>query len=244
MFAASRRDWLRAFGALLGAAVVPSHAVEAVGKIKLLIVTGGHGFEVEPFFRIFQDNPEIVFTAARHGKAADVYEREDLLSYDVVLLYDMPKEITEAQKARFAALLERGTGLFVLHHALVSYPQWPEYERIIGGRYLQADEKSGKAGYRHDVEIPVEIADAAHPITQGLANLSLRDEIYWGFRVSADSAPLLRTTNAQSGNPIAWARTEGKSRVFYLQLGHGPTAYAHPQFREIVARAIRWVARR
>ena len=36
-----------------------------------------------------------------------------------------------------------GIGLVVLHHALVSYQHWPEYERIIGGRYPESDGKSG-----------------------------------------------------------------------------------------------------
>src|SRR5258705_12890222 len=73
----------------------------AVEKIKLLIITGGHGFAKEPFFQVFKDNPEIAFTAAAHGKTnADAWEREDLLSYDAVLLYDMPKIITESQKAK------------------------------------------------------------------------------------------------------------------------------------------------
>src|SRR4051812_8422237 len=67
-------------------------------KLKVLIVTGGHGFEKAPFFKMFEENPEISFTTAAHEKTnATVYERSDLLSYDVVVLYDLPKEITETQ---------------------------------------------------------------------------------------------------------------------------------------------------
>src|SRR5687767_13094567 len=116
-------------------------------KIGVLLVTGGHGFEVEPFFKIFSENPEIAFTAARHGQDADVYDRPDLLEHDVAVLYDMPKKITEEQKAKFRSFLAKGKGLVVLHHALVSYPGWTEYADLIGGSYSQADEKTGKAGY-------------------------------------------------------------------------------------------------
>src|SRR5687768_17053755 len=107
---------------LCGLAVATNFAEETKEKIKVLLVTGGHGFEVEPFFKIFSDNQEITFTAAKHGKDADVYDRPDLLSYDVVVLYDMARSITDAQRKQFLALLEKGTGLVVLHHALVSYP--------------------------------------------------------------------------------------------------------------------------
>ena len=34
----------------------------------------------------------------------------------------------------------------------------------------------------------------------------------------------------------------GTSPVAYLQPGHGPTAYANPNFRRLLANAIRWAA--
>jgi len=213
-------------------------------KISVLLITGGHGFQADPFFRIFQDNPEITFTAAHQVKAAEAYDREDLLTYNVVVLYDMPKVITDEQKAHFLSLFDKGTGLVVLHHALCSYQDWPEYERIIGGKYSVADEKAGLAGYQHDVDIPVQIVAKDHPITAGLSDFLAHDEIYWGFKVRPDVTPLLHTTNTDSGNPISWTRTEKKSRVVYLQLGHGLPLYDDPNYRQLVARCIRWAAGR
>jgi uncharacterized protein len=218
-------------------------------KIKVLLVTGGHGFEREPFFQVFKDNPEIAFTHAAHARTnATVYEREDLLTYDAVVLYDMPKEITEAQKAKFLALLEQGVGLVVLHHALVSYQHWPDYERIIGGRYPEEDGKGGvvteQVGYQHDVDVPVVIVAMDHPITAGMKDFTIRDEIYWGYRVGSDVTPLITTTHPKSGKPLAWTRTEKKSRVVYLQLGHDHSAFENPNYRQLVARSIRWAARR
>ncbi len=215
-------------------------------KIDVLVITGGHGFEPEPFFNVFADNPEITFTPAKHTKDADAYEREDFLNHDVVVLYDMPKTISEAQKARFLALFEKGTGLVVLHHALVSFQDWPEYEQIIGGRYPEEKSKGGvvtpEVGYQHDVDIPVTIVAKGHPITAGLEDFTIHDEIYWGFRVRPDVTPLISTTHPKSGKPLGWTRTQGKSRVVYLQLGHGPSAYTDPNYRRLVAQSIRWVA--
>jgi type 1 glutamine amidotransferase len=130
----------------------------------------------------------------------------------------------------------------------VSFQDWPEYERIIGGRYPEPAGKSGlvtaEVGYQHDVEIPVTIVAKEHPITAGMSDFTIRDEIYWGFRVQPGVFPLLSTTQAKSGKPLAWTRTQGKSRVVYLQLGHGPSAYENPNYRQLVANAIRWTARR
>ena len=217
----------------------------APARLKVVVVTGGHGFQREAFFEVFRVNPEIVFAEARHSKDADAYDRGDLLDHDVVVLYDMPKTITEPQKEKFLSLFKKGVGVVVLHHALVSYQHWPEYERIIGGRYPEEDGKSGavteQVGWQHDVDVPVVIT-REHPITKGLKDFLIHDEIYWGFRVGSDVTPLISTPHPKSGKPLMWTRTEGKSRLVYLQLGHGPSAFKDPNYRELVARSIRWTA--
>jgi type 1 glutamine amidotransferase len=218
--------------------------------IKVLLVTGGHGFEQEPFYQVFRSNPELEVTPAAHAATggATVFERNELLAFDAVVLYDMPKTITEAQQKRFLSLFDRGVGLVVLHHALVSYQHWDEYERIVGGRYPEEDGKSGvvtaEVGYQHDVDLPVSVVAPDHPITAGVSDFVIHDEIYWGFRVRPDVTPLLTTTLPKSGKPLAWTRTQGESRVVYLQLGHGPSAYTNSSYRKLVAQSIRWASHR
>lgn len=225
-------------------------AADAGGKLKVLVVTGGHGFQREPFFQMFKDNPEITFAQAEHAKSgANVYERDDLLSFDALVLYDMPKTISDVQKKRFLSVFEQGIGLVVLHHALVSYQHWPEYERIVGGRYPEPDaNKPGvvteQVGYQHDVEVPVVIVARDHPVTAGLKDFVIHDEIYWGFRVGSEVTPLLTTTHPKSGKPLGWARTEGKSRVIYLQGGHDSKAFENANYRRLLSQSIRWVAGR
>jgi hypothetical protein len=163
------------------------------------------------------------------------------------VLYDMVQNITDAQKARFLSLFDKGVGLVVTHHALVSYQGWPEFARIIGGTYPEPPDKKGKVtpelGYEHDVDIPVIVAKE-HPITAGVKDFLINDEIYWGFRVAPDSTPLITTTQPKSGKPLAWYRTEKKSRVVYLQLGHGPSAFDNDNYRKLLAQSIRWAAKR
>ena len=38
-------------------------------KTRVLIFTGGHGFEKEPFFRLFKENPDISYQAFEHPNA-------------------------------------------------------------------------------------------------------------------------------------------------------------------------------
>ena len=55
---------------------------------------------------------------------------------------------------------------------------------------------------------------------------------------------VMAATDPKSGKPLAWERTEGKSRIIYLQLGHGPEAFANPNYRKLVAQSIAYVSRR
>ncbi len=195
--------------------------------LRILVVTGGHDFEKEPFFKVFKDNPGVAFTAATQGKSSEAYDRDDLLTYDVVVLYDMVQKITDAQKAKFMSLFDRGVGLVVMHHALCSYQDWPEYEKIIGAKYLLKDEKEGdkvwpKSDYQHDVDMPVVILAKDHPIMAGLKDFTIHDEIYKRYRVRPDVTPLFTTTHPESGKPLGWTRTQGKSRVVVLGVGPRP----------------------
>ena len=90
------------------------HACLRRQKTRLLIVTGGHGFEKEPFFKMFEDNTEIILPRQPiPGRSASAYDRDDLFNYDVVVLYGyLPKEITErTEKAKFLSLFDKGIGL-------------------------------------------------------------------------------------------------------------------------------------
>lgn len=218
-----------------------SPAQHADKKIKVLVLTGGHGFKAGPFFEMFSNNPEITFTADKQVKAAEGYDRDDLFSYDVVVLYDSPSNITDTQKARFLELFNRGIGVVVLHHAYLSYPMWTEYERIAGGKYVYLEEQMTNgitsSTYKGGVNIPVTVV-GRHPITSGLHDFVLHDELYYNMHMAGNSKPLLKTGDEW----LAWYRTEKKSRVFGTILGHG--CYADENFQKLIAQGIRWTAKR
>jgi uncharacterized protein len=222
----------------------------AATKLKVLVLTGGHGFKAEPLAKLFNDDPEITTTFAHHtltnkseAPVADAYDREDLSSYDVVVLYDAPREITDAQKARFLAMFDKGVGVIVLHHAYLAHPMWAEYERIAGGKYVYLAEQMvngiKSSDYTRDmVDIPVTIAAKDHPTTAGLKDFVLHDELYTNMHMVGNVTPLLKTGDEL----VAWTRQEKRSRVVGTILGHGPSAYEDPNFRRFLWQSIRWVA--
>ncbi len=123
------------------------------------------------------------------------------------------------------------------------------------------------SGYRHDVTHTVEVVAADHPICAGLdASFEITDEVYLFPVFEDDVVPLLRsqhrftaenfysadlairgTRNANDGwthphgsNLVAWTNSTPNTRVAYVQFGDGPQTYADPNYRQILANAIRW----
>lgn len=125
------------------------------------------------------------------------------------------------------------------------------------------------SGYRFDVTHRVEVIDPDHPICAGLdGGFSLTDELYLFPPPDEGVVPLLRTThdmtdrgffsadaairgrrNENEGwhhppgtDLVAWVKHAGRSPVAYLQFGDGPQTYADPNYRRVLANAIRWAA--
>jgi type 1 glutamine amidotransferase len=233
---------------LLCAALLGGNAAGAE-KIRVLLVTGGHAYETNQFNQMFADNPDITFQAVAHPKAQALFKPDAARSYDVIVLYDMWPKITDDAKADFVARIKEGKGLVALHHCLGSYQDWPEYKRIIGGKYLlQKEEVDGVAlpgsTYKHDVKFKVRVEPVAHPVTRGLKDFEIHDETYGGLSVNKDVTPLLTTDEPTSAKTVAWAKTYAGTRVATLQLGHDHLAWDNPNFRKLLSQAIAWTANR
>ena len=229
---------------LLGAA----RGGEPREKTKVLVVWGGHGFERDPFFALFKANPGITHTEGKHDKTATGYNRDDLLDHDVVVLYDFWQKITDEEKKKFLSLFDKGVGLVVLHHALANFQDWPEFEKAAGGKFLLRPEtrdgreipKSGTGGG----ELSLHVESRDHPVTRDMEDFKLQDEFYNACLVSPDVKVLLTTDHPKNQKQVAWCREQGKSRVVYIMSGHDRKVYGHPSFRQLLANAIRWAARK
>ncbi len=215
--------------------------------VTVAVITGGHPYDVRGFTHMF-----------RRIRAADCYihHLEDFVcagaqaqEYDVALFYTMPEpqppRNTGGWEDRIQpALEELGTteqGIFLLHHAILTYWDWPFWSDIVGIRQRHL---WGEHGYHHDQEIRVRISDQDHPITRGLTDWTITDETYEMDEPAADNRILLTTDPPQSMTAIGWTRTFRQSRVFCLGLGHDNQAYADDGLRQVIERGIQWCARR
>jgi type 1 glutamine amidotransferase len=216
-------------------------------KLRVLLTFGGHDFEQKPFFAMWDALPGVQYTKAPMPASAKLFQPGLEKEYDVIVMYDMVAAFTPEQQKAFVELLKTGIGVVALHHNLGAHKDWDEYRKIIGGAYLFKNiEMDGKkyspSGYAHDQDMKVTIADAEHPITKGLKDFQILDECYCKYYTSPTVKVLLKTDHPKNDPSLAWVQEYGKSRVFYLMLGHDHKAWQNPNYPELLVRGIKWVA--
>ena len=215
-------------------------APQNVSPIRVLVVTGGHTYPTS-FYTVFEQ-PGIAWdhvASSEEAYKSDLRER-----YDVLVLYDMPKTLSATGAQNLRAFAEAGNGIVVVHHAIVSYPEWDWYRDLIGGRYLDKPLGDRAAStYRHDEQMRIAIAHA-HPVTEGLTAFSVRDETYKGMWLAPTNTVLLTTDNPTGDPPVAWISAYPHSRVVTIQLGHGPESHRDKSYRRLVLNSIRWSSER
>jgi len=215
--------------------------------VRVLLITGGHDFDKEPFYAFIKSLQGITVTEVKHPNAVKMFRPENRNSYDVVLLYDMPDTISEQGKKDFTDCLKAGKGLIVWHHAYCSYQNWTEYQNIVGGRYHQnswTDDKGvlhPASTYKHDVRLRVKVIDSKHPVTKGIQDFDITDETYGNGTVNPNVHVLLATDDPSASRSLAWTNRYGKAKVVTILLGHDNLAWTNPDFVKLLTQAVFWV---
>jgi type 1 glutamine amidotransferase len=225
-------------GVILVAALATAGAaaVRSAQPVRVLVVTGGHGYPTS-FYTLFEQH-DLVWDHATSNEEA--FKGDLRAKYDVVVLYDMSQTLSDAGRKHFQAFVESGKGLVVLHHAVVSYHDWPWYHELIGAHYWERPRgKTPASTYKHDEYVDVREM-GAHPITATVAPVRLFDETYKGMWLSPRIRVLLTTDNPTSDGPLAWIAPHARSRIVTVQLGHSAETHRHVAYRTLVRNAILW----
>lgn len=206
-----------------------------------MIISGGHSFDESAFFQMFDQMKGVTYEHIRQPKANELIASGGTSAFDVLVFYDMYDEISAPQKKAYVELLQEGMAMLFLHHSIVSYQEWSAFIDIVGGRYIQRDSTRTLSDYRHDVDIPIHI-EIDHPITAGVEDWTMFDEIYMRCEIKDDVIPLLSTTHPESMPLVGWINRYGKSDVVYLQAGHGVGIFSDSNFLKLLEQSIRWSA--
>ncbi len=265
-----------AYLSLLALLILSPPTVSAQGKLKVLLIDGQNNHNWKQTSPILIDILEGTkrFTVDRatspeKGKDLSGFCPE-FSKYDVVVSNYNGDLWSAKMRNDFAAYVKAGGGFVCVHAANNAFPQWPEYNRMIGlGGWGGRSEKSGpfvrfrngkmvldktpgrggSHGARH--EFLVETFDTNHPIMKGLPSkwLHTADELYDRLRGPARNLHVLatafsdtKTRGSGEREPMLMVLQYGKGRVFHTTLGHNATAMNCIGFQTTLQRGTEWVA--
>jgi len=197
----------------------------------------------------------------------------DFDQYDVVIsnfgwrAADWP----EATQKKLEDYMKAGGGFVSVHAADNSFPNWKEYNKMIGlGGWGDRNEKdgpyvyytnegelvhdhtpgpAGSHGPQHLIPITVRVKD--HPITAGMPTewLTTKDECYAQLRGPAENMTILATGKDESGHaptdrhePVLMVIDYGEGRTFHTTLGHDDYSCEGVGFIISFTRGVEWAA--
>ena len=203
-----------------------------------------------PRFRIPRNLPKEKQEAAQKAaQALNVKQwaawRPAFAKYDVVISnyngQDWPKEV----QAAFEKYVSDGGRFICVHAANNSFPNWLEYNKMIGlggwggrtekhGPYVYYDEsnklvrntnpgRGGSHGPQHEFIIQIRKTD--HPITAGMPAKwkHAKDELYDSLRGPGTNMEILATAwspKSKRHEPMMMVLEYGKGKIFHTPMGH------------------------
>lgn len=172
----------------------------------------------------------------------------ELSKYKVIILNINNVIWQDYSKRMFENYIQKGGGLVIMHEADNAFPEWPEFNEMIGlGGWGGRNQKTGPYYYFKDGKYVTEntpgpggshgkrdpfvinVRDSKHPITKGLPLnwLHVNDELYSNLRGPAKNIHTLATafSSKETGGsgkeePVLFTLRYGKGRIFHSVLGH------------------------
>jgi type 1 glutamine amidotransferase len=221
---------------------------------KVLLLSGGkrqhHGYRDQALYlaKALENTGRFEVTI---GEDAAILETPAIRKYDLLIVTadrrDPEFKFSRIQQEAIFELIRSGHGYVSIHAADNAAADWlPTWKDMLGGVFSHVglpDGKTRKGTYT------VKVADTTSPITQGLKDFSLTDELYYHVQMQPDVQPLATIEHDGVVWPVAWTRTFGKGRVFHTVLGHRgwndpdqADPLRNPSLARLIIQGVDWVA--
>jgi type 1 glutamine amidotransferase len=217
--------------------------------IQILLLSGSNNHEWQ------QTTPLLANLFLKSGKfSVKITERPDTLSNtdfsetDVVVSNwnSWPENDLRWPAETESALLqfiENGGGFVTFHASSSVFYKWPEFQKITTSAWIMDSTSHGKPS-----ETNIAITNKKHPVTKGLNNFVIFDELWLNaaknpkFEVLGFASNKEITETGVKPQPAIMVAGYGKGRIFHTILGHDTTAIQNPGFETLMINGAEWSA--
>lgn len=152
----------------------------------------------------------------------------------------MVKEWPAPMREAFLDFVRRGGGLVIVHAGSATFPEWTDFQKLIGGTWGQG------TGHGKPHAFQVKFVDPTHPITRGLPPFETTDELWHrmatqpGIKVLATAFSAPDSGGSGNDETMALVTEFGQGRCFNLVLGHHVAAMEAAGFQALLRRGAEW----
>jgi len=209
---------------------------------KILMLLGGTWHDFEGFAEAMTPVLEEAGHAVDATYDLDALTRIAEGGYDLVLLNTCIGEVrqddgpvapgpTDTQAESLAGWVQGGGGLLAVHAATVAGQTSPALRALMGGVFVE---------HPPQFTFTVYPLHGERPITAGIKAFTVHDEFYvqeYDDTVAIHAIALDRGI----AHPLVWSKSEGKGRVAYIAMGHGPEVWQLEPYQRLMLQAIDWL---
>jgi type 1 glutamine amidotransferase len=139
--------------------------------------------------------------------------------------------------------IKNGGGFVTFHASSSAFYKWPEFQEISTAAWIMDTTSHGKRS-----ETSVSITNQKHPVTKGITDFSIFDELWLNAAINPKFEVLGTASNQEIGEkgikaqPAIMVADCGKGRIFHTILGHDIKAMESEGFQVLLLRGTEWAA--
>ncbi|NQU54216.1 MAG: ThuA domain-containing protein [Bacteroidetes bacterium] len=217
-------------------------------KIRVLILSGSNNHDwsaTTPFLENMYS--ETGLFSVEITEKPDILKSDDLEKYDVIVSNwnSWPENDLRWNRELEKAILQfinKGGGFVFFHASTSAFYKWTEFREITCASW---EENTGH-GKRDTVEVFIENQD--HPVTKGMKDFKLFDELWINARTNENLLVLGSATDktqkieGNSNQSAIFVNEVGKGHIFHTILGHDVEAMKSNGFKQLMLRGTEWAA--
>jgi len=225
---------------------IAADAPKKPAQIRVLLITGDD-VSAHPWRDIYETTREAMVASGKFfvrvcEDPLILESKTALNAYDVIVftIYSARVPvIPEQAQENLLNFVKGGKGFFVQHMASASFPQWEEFGKLCGRKWVMGTSGHGPRGV-----FEAKVVDKEHPITAGMEDFKTDDELYAKLQGTGEIHVLVQADSdwSKKTEPLLVTSNYGKGRTVYNAFGHDRKALLNPSVQKIIVRGVEWAA--